>query len=187
MIRLICALALIGLASLPSRGDDDADRARRVRVALALSCGCDEHCDPKLAKPAVPSAWLVTVPAAVEVAPPPKVAKAKESPAPPPPPKVMPPGMVFEPTPYAEVLKRVAGGEKIQLLVRPAAHRLASIPVALGFTTVRCDDAPASLSPGRWECWLAENGQPVMVLRESYLPIPLLVLGEADPACQDRV
>lgn len=72
-------IVLVALAPA-SRGDDDADRARRVKVALALCPGGD--CDK--AKPAARALpvrldWLVEAPAdnKVEVAPMPKVAAPK--------------------------------------------------------------------------------------------------------------
>lgn len=75
-MRLLVGLMLLGLLCSASRGDDGDDRARRVKVALALTCGCGK-CkapDDKKAAAVAPAArldWFVSA-AAVEVAPPPR-------------------------------------------------------------------------------------------------------------------
>lgn len=72
----------------------------------------------------------------------------------------MPPaasGITFEATPYAEVRSRVEAGENIFMLVKTDPGN--TVPVRVGFTTLRCDDAP--LAAGRYECFMGRTG-PVM-------------------------
>lgn len=84
-MRLIVGLLLLGLVSSVSRGDDP-DRARKVKVSLALGCpegGCEVA--PKAKPEAKAKAkvgaldWFVSATPAIEVAPPPKVAKEKKT------------------------------------------------------------------------------------------------------------
>lgn len=62
----------------------------------------------------------------------------------------------MRPTPYAEVRARVERGEPIVMLVKPAPS--VTFPVRLGWTTLRCDDAP--VPPGRYDCWLRDGPEP---------------------------
>jgi hypothetical protein len=76
-MRLLVGLMLLGLLCSASRGDEGADRARRVKVALALSCGCGKCKAPDERKaaavrPVAALDWFVAAPAKVEVAPPPR-------------------------------------------------------------------------------------------------------------------
>lgn len=79
---------MLGLSAPASRGDEGADdRARKVKVALALTCDCGK-CKPPTEKAAARSmSWLVSA-TAPEVAPAPrKVVPAEKKAAPPAPAK----------------------------------------------------------------------------------------------------
>jgi hypothetical protein len=83
--------------------------------------------------------------------------------------------MELEPTPYAEVLRRVKDGEKIVLLVRPPANPglTTTLPVRIGWTTLRSNDAP--MPPGRYDCYhgVADDGTlgPVMKLVDAFVAV----------------
>ena len=162
MTRLICAVLALGLVSWQSRGDDE-ERSRRVRVALALSCGCVDHCDPKLLVRDQASPWLISVPR--EVAPTPTVAPKTPSPALPVPP------------PPAVVMPRI--GVELDRDLKPKAVYGWHKGVRYGYPVTSGTQAELDLLKKRLEAWLDEQEGRTILPPMSYLPL--------GPACVGTV